>query len=70
MAQLDDLITKPIKQMTDEELEHCIMLMKKMKVNKEKKPVKTNKDKQLNNLLNNLTPEQLSIMMNKLKGGI
>lgn len=66
MAELNDLISKPIKQMTTDELEQCIMLMKKMKINKDKIP-KTNKDKQLNNLLDNFTPEQISTIMSKLK---
>jgi hypothetical protein len=72
MSQLVDLLTKPFKDMTVEELEKSISLMKKLRhvpldVATPKAARKSNKERQLEDLINQLSPEQMSMLINKLK---
>lgn len=74
-----DLLAKSITELTDEELEQRLIILKSLKFKEEKvkaastttkakaKPHKTNKDKQVENLLKGVSPEQLKLLLEKLK---
>jgi len=61
MSVLEDLIGKPLKEMTDEEVEEYISSLKRMRVMPEKvqKP-KSNKAKREDNLLSQFTTDELA----------
>ena len=74
MSQLNDLFDKTIDEMTDEELEMKIHSLKRLRImepkvqkvgtTKIKLPSsKTNKDKQLLDLISKLTPETIAKML-------
>lgn len=71
MSQLVDLLTKPFKEMTVDELEKSISLMKKLRhvpIDPTPKAAKkSNKERQLEDLINQLSPEQMAMLVNKLK---
>lgn len=76
MGTLEDLLLKPLDKMTTEELEEHIVKLKKMrfvepvvKTTSSTRP-KGNKERQLENLLKNITPEQLIELMEKMKGDV
>ncbi len=73
--ELQDLLEKPLHELSEEELEAKINLLKHLRVlevqeNKHKKKAikKSNQEKQLENLINNLSKEELAILMEKYGG--
>lgn len=72
---LQDLLEKPLHELSEEELETKINLLKHLRVlevqeNKHKKKAtrKSNKEKQLENLIDSLSKEELAILMEKYGG--
>lgn len=70
--QLKDLIEKNINDLTAEELEFKINSLKKLrtfapKVSASSKGYKTNEEKQLEDLISSLNPEQMLKLMANLK---
>lgn len=71
--ELCDLINKSVSEMTTEELEESIMILKNMKIIKTEDgsiqtKVKSNKHKQIESMVSKLTPEQkkaLSALLSK-----
>lgn len=76
--QLEDieLLAKPVGELTDEQLELRLIVLKSLKFKEEKKKTlegtvkvtkvrKTNKDKQVDDLLSKLTPEAIKKLMEK-----
>ena len=72
---LKQLLEKPINECSIDELEEQLRNLRRMKINTPKvitdgcrtgKTIKSNKDKQLSNMLTKLTPEQLKIFTAKL----
>ena len=64
MSVLEDLLGKSLKEMTDEEVEEYISSLKRMRVVPEKAQKsttpKSNKAKREDNLLSQLSPDELS----------
>jgi len=72
---LQDLLEKPLHELSEEELETKINLLKHLRVlevqeNKHKKKAtrKSNQEKQLENLIDSLSKEELAILMEKYGG--
>ena len=71
--QLKDLITKPVSELTEAELEERLNALKRLRiiVDKPTKSFKTrsNKDKQVEDLLTKLSPEALKKLFELTKEG-
>lgn len=72
--KLEGLLTKPVQELTTEELEQRHHLLKKLRVLPEKKPktskakgVRSNKDRRVEDAISKLTPEKLE-RLKKLLG--
>lgn len=68
--ELKDLLTKPASECTDEELEKQAHLLSKLKLVSEKIPGakpkhRTNADARLDDLIKNMTKEQLKAILDK-----
>lgn len=75
---LKDLVGKPIKELTTEEVEEKINALRKLNFKTSKAPStttpkskpapkpKSNKDKQIENAVKGMTPEQRKLMMERL----
>ncbi len=73
--QLSDLLDKPLNELTDDELNYKINILKRLKMQRlkssstgeRKKAVpKTNKEKQVVDLLKSLSADELKILYGKL----
>jgi DNA-binding MarR family transcriptional regulator len=71
--QLRDLLEKPINELTDAELEDRLNSLKRLKIMSDKPPkiakVKSNKDKQIADLLSGLSPEDIQKLLTVVNGG-
>lgn len=78
MSQLNDLYDKTIKEMSEDELEQKIHSLKRLRIMEPKNPSKiitkssrgTNKDKQLLDLIKNLSPQDIINLMKGAKNDI
>lgn len=69
---LKDLLSTPSGELTTEELEEKLNKLKRLRFRpessaKKPSPTKSNKDKQMENLLEGLTPEQLKQLLTVLE---
>jgi transcription elongation GreA/GreB family factor len=68
--QLDDLFDRDITQLTEDELAEKLHSLKRMRVktiSEKVKKIKTNKDSQLEDLLKNLSQEQIKALITRLE---
>lgn len=74
MSVLGDIINKELSDLTEDELEERINLLRRMRIIQPRQSSsslsqQSNKDKRLRNMLSNLSPEELKKLMSKLQGG-
>lgn len=73
--ELQDLLEKPLSELSEEELETKINLLKHLRVLevqesqlRKKAKTKSNKEKQLDDMISKLSKEELAILMAKFGG--
>lgn len=65
--RFEDLLGKAIGEMNDEELQAHLHSLQGLKMRKAKNKPKSNKEKRTNNLLDNLSKEDIAALIAKLK---
>lgn len=68
---LNDLLEKPLDNLTDEQLEDRLHLLKrlKLKVEGKKRVLRSNKEKSIQDVLKGLSKEELANLIKQLKKG-
>lgn len=68
--ELKDLLERPINELSDEEVEIRLNLLRKMKIRPESSgkggPTKSNKERRIEDLLKNMTKEELANLVKNL----
>jgi len=67
MGNLVDLLLKPLNELSDEELETRINLLRRTKIGGRPRAKTTNKERRLKNLISQLNKQQLKLLVEKLE---